>query len=98
VGRFPPAHGEAKRRRRSQIHRSVSGEQKGAAAYQANADATIRAAIAGQIQTWDDAVGAFYYALLGAHMLSSLCFALATWGRESFWDRAVAVGFVATTT
>jgi hypothetical protein len=69
-----------------------------AAAYHATADATIRAVIAGRIQTWDDAVGAFYYALLGAHLLSSLCFALATWDRESFWDRAVAIGFVATTT
>jgi hypothetical protein len=70
--------------------------KKWAAGYQATADATIRAGIAGQIQTWDDAVGAFYYALLGAHLLSALCFALATWDRESFWDRAVAVGFVAT--
>ena len=51
----------------------------------------------GQIQTWDDAVGAFYYALLGAHLLSSLCFAFATWDRESFWDLAVALGFAATT-
>ena len=71
--------------------------KKWAVAYQATADATIRTAIAGQIQTWDDAVGAFYYALLGAHLLSSLCFALATWDRESFWDRAVALGFAATT-
>jgi hypothetical protein len=71
--------------------------KKWAAAYQATADATIRTGIAGQIQTWDDAVGAFYYALLGAHLLSSLCFALATWDRENFWDRAVALGFVATT-
>jgi hypothetical protein len=71
--------------------------KKWAAAYQATADATIRAGIAGQIQTWDDAVGAFYYALLGAHLLSALCFAVATWDRENFWDRAVALGFMATT-
>ena len=71
--------------------------KKWAATYQTTADATIRAGIAGQIQTWDDAVGAFYYALLGAHLLSSLCFALATWDRDSFWDRAVALGFAATT-
>jgi hypothetical protein len=68
-----------------------------AAAYHATADATIRAGIAGRIQTWDDTVGAFYYALLGAHLLSSLCFALATWDWERFWDRAVAIGFAATT-
>jgi len=71
--------------------------KKWAAAHQASTDATIRAGIAGQIQTWDDAVGAFYYALLGAHLLSSLCFVVATWDRESFWDRAVALGFAATT-
>ena len=71
--------------------------KKWAAAYQVTADAMTRAGIAGQIQTWDDAVGAFYYALLGAHLLSSLCFALTTWDRESFWDRAVALGFAATT-
>ena len=71
--------------------------KKWAAAYQATSDVTIRAGIAGQIQTWDDAVGAFYYALLGAHLLSSLCFAFATWDRESFWNRAVALGFAATT-
>lgn len=71
--------------------------KKWAAAYQATVDATVRAAIAGQIQTWDDAVGAFYYALLGAHLLSSLCFAIATWDRDNFWDCAVAVGFAATT-
>jgi hypothetical protein len=67
-----------------------------AAAYRATADMTIRAGIARQIQTWDDLVGAFYYALLGAHLLSSLCFSLATWDRDSFWDRAVALGFAAT--
>jgi hypothetical protein len=71
--------------------------KKWAAAYQATMDATTRAAVAGQIQKWDDAVGAFYYALLGAHVLSSLCFAIATWDRESFWDRVVALGFAATT-
>jgi hypothetical protein len=70
--------------------------KKWAGAYQATTDATVRAGIAGQIQVWDDAVGAFYYALLGAHLVSALCFAIATWDRESFWDRAVAVGFAAT--
>ena len=70
--------------------------KKWAATYQASSDATIRAAIAGQIQTWDEAVGAFYYALLAAHLLSTLCFAIATWDRKSFWDRAVAIGFAAT--
>jgi hypothetical protein len=70
--------------------------KKWAAAYQATADLAIRAEIAGQIQTWDDAVGAFYYALLGAHLLSSVCFAFATWDRETFWDRAVAIGFAVT--
>jgi hypothetical protein len=70
--------------------------KKWAAAYRATADASVHAGIAGQIQAWDDAVGAFYYALLGAHLLSALCFAVATWDRESFWDRAVALGFAAT--
>lgn len=68
-----------------------------ATAYRATADAAIRAGIAGKIQVWDDAVGAFYYALLGAHLLSSLCFAWATWDRERFWNRALAFGFLATT-
>lgn len=71
--------------------------KKWASAYQATADATIRAGIARQIQTWDDAVSAFYYALLVAHLLSSLCFTVATWDRKSLWDRAVALGFAATT-
>jgi hypothetical protein len=71
--------------------------KKWSAAYQAAADERVRAAIAGQIQTWDDTVGAFYYALLGAHLLSSLCFALATWDRDSWWNRVVALGFAATT-
>lgn len=71
--------------------------KKWAAAYQAAADTSIRAGIAARIQAWDDAVGAFYYALLGAHLLSSLCFVFATWDRETFWDRAVAIGFAATT-
>jgi hypothetical protein len=71
--------------------------KKWAAAYQATAEATIRAGIAGQIQIWDDTVGAFYYALLGAHLLSSLCFVFATWDRQSFWNRAVCLGFAATT-
>lgn len=71
--------------------------KKWAAAYQSTADAMIRAGIAARIQAWDDAIGAFYFALLGAHLLSSLCFAFATWDRQNFWDRAVAIGFAATT-
>jgi len=71
--------------------------KKWAIAYKTTTDPTIRAGIARQIQTWDDAVGAFYFALLGAHLLSSLCFALATWNRKSFWDRIVAAGFAAST-
>ena len=66
-------------------------------AYETSADATVRAGIAGQIHTRDDAVEAFYYSLLGAHLLLSPCFAFATWDRESFWDRAVPLGFMATT-
>lgn len=70
--------------------------KKWAAAYQATTDPTIRAGVAGQIQAWDDAVGAFYYALLGAHLLSSLCFAIATWDQDSRWNRALTLGFAAT--
>jgi hypothetical protein len=70
--------------------------KKWAAAYQATADATIRAGIAVQIQMWEDAVGAYYYALLGAHLLSSLCFAIAAWDRDSHWNRALTLGFAAT--
>lgn len=70
--------------------------RKWATAYYSTADATIRATIAGQIQAWDDVVGALYYALLAAHLLSSLCFAIATSSEKSFWGRAITIGFAAT--
>jgi hypothetical protein len=70
--------------------------RKWAAAYLAASDVRMRAEIADQIQTWNDAVGAFYYALLGGHLLSAVCFAIATWDRERLCDRAVSLGFVAT--
>lgn len=71
--------------------------KKWSAAYQVARDPGVRAAISGRILEWDETVGAFYYALLAAHLLSSVCFALATWDRESWWNRVVALGFMATT-
>jgi hypothetical protein len=62
--------------------------------YQAAASEAIRQAIASRIQIWDESVGALYFALLGAHMLSSVCFAIATWDRDDQWNRIVALGFV----
>ena len=69
--------------------------RKWAAAYQAASTEAIRHAIAGRIQIWDDAIGAFYYALLGVCLLSSACFALACWDNDR-WNRMVAVGFAST--
>jgi hypothetical protein len=64
--------------------------------YQAAASEALRQAIGGRIQIWDDSVGALYFALLGAHLLASLCFAIALWDRENKWNRIVALGFALT--
>ncbi len=63
--------------------------------YRAASLESARQVIASRIQIWDDGIAAFYFALLGFHMLSSLCFALATWDRDK-WDVVVALGFWAT--
>jgi hypothetical protein len=62
--------------------------------YQAAVSEAIRHAIEGRIQVWDESVGALYFALLAAHLLSSLCFAIATWDRDDKWNRIVSLGFV----
>jgi hypothetical protein len=62
--------------------------------YQAASSEAIRRAIAGRIQIWDESVGALYFGLLGVHLLSSVCFATATWDRENKWNRLAALGFV----
>jgi hypothetical protein len=64
--------------------------------YQAATSEALKHAIAGRIQTWDESVGALYFALLGAHLLSSACFAIAIWDRDDKWNRIVALGFVLT--
>jgi hypothetical protein len=63
--------------------------------YRAAASETVKQAIAARIQVWDESVAAFYFALLGVHLLSSVCFAIATWNSDDKWGRVVAVGFVA---
>jgi len=67
-----------------------------AAQYQAAASDALRQAIAGRIQIWDESVGALYFALLGAHLLASVCFAIALWDRDDKWNRIVALGFALT--
>jgi hypothetical protein len=64
--------------------------------YQASASEAIKRAFLARIQIWDDSVGALYFALLGAHLLSSVCFAVATWDRDDKWNRIVALAFVLT--
>jgi len=64
--------------------------------YQAAASQVVRQTIAERIQIWDDSVGALYFGLLGAHLLSTGCFAIATWDGEGKWNRIVALGFAAT--
>lgn len=64
--------------------------------YHATTSEALKHAIAGRIQTWDESVGALYFALLGAHLLSSGCFAIATWDREDIWNQIAAMGFVLT--
>ena len=49
--------------------------------------------ITGRIQVCDESVGAIYFALLGAHLLASVCFAIATWERDDKWSLVVALGF-----
>lgn len=60
--------------------------------YRAATLESVHQVIGSRIQVWDDAIAAFYFALLGVHMLSSLCFAVATWDRDK-WDVIVALGF-----
>ncbi len=62
--------------------------------YQAAASEAIRHAIAARIQIWDESVGALYFSLLAVHLLSSVCFTIATWDRDDRWNRIVALGFV----
>jgi hypothetical protein len=45
----------------------------------------VKQAIAARIQVWDESVAAFYFALLGVHLLSSVCFAIATWNSDDKW-------------
>jgi len=66
--------------------------RKWAVEYRAATLESVRQVIGSRIQVWDDAIAAFYFALLGVHMLSSLCFAVATWDRDK-WDVIVALGF-----
>jgi hypothetical protein len=70
--------------------------RKWAVLYQAASSEGLRNAIAAQIQIWDECVGALYFGLLGVHLLSSGCFAIARWDREDKWNRIVALGFVLT--
>jgi hypothetical protein len=59
------------------------------------APSALKAAILERISVWDGAVGAFYFALLAVHMLSSICFAIAVWDRNERWSLAAALGFAA---
>lgn len=62
--------------------------------YRAAASEAIGHSFLARIQMWDESVGALYFALLGAHLFSSVCFAVATWDRDDNWNRIVALGFV----
>lgn len=66
-----------------------------AVAYRAATSETVKQAIAARIEIWDLSVAGLYFGLLGVHMLSSICFAIATWDSNDAWNRAVAVGFAA---
>jgi hypothetical protein len=68
--------------------------QSWATEYQAATSEALKREIAARIQFWDDSVTAFYFALLGVHLLASVCFALATWDKRK-WDRLAAAGFAA---
>ena len=68
--------------------------QSWAVEYQTAVSETVKHDIAARIQVWDDSVTAFYFALLGVHLLASVCFALAAWDKHT-WDRLVSAGFVA---
>lgn len=63
--------------------------------YNSAASEAIRQAVVARVQIWDDAVSALYFALLGADMLASISFAVATWDTDDRWNRIVAVGFAA---
>ena len=64
-----------------------------AAAY-ATADAAARAALIERTALWEQAVGAWYFGLLAAHLLASLCFLAAFRRREpGAWDLLAQLAF-----
>jgi hypothetical protein len=67
-----------------------------AVAYRAASSPAVQQVFADRIASWDASVGALYFALLGVHLLSSICFAIAIWDGHDIWNRLVALGFAAT--
>jgi hypothetical protein len=57
------------------------------------AEPAARSAIAARVGMWDELVGGWYFALLTAHLLTSLCFLAATSRPRDGWDRALALAF-----
>jgi hypothetical protein len=64
--------------------------------YHSAGSEALKHAIAGRIQIWNESVGALYFGLIGVSLLSSVCFAIATWDRGNKWNQIVALGFVLT--
>jgi hypothetical protein len=64
----------------------------------AAADATVRAALLERTALWEQAVGAWYFALLSAHLLASICFLAAFARREpGAWDGLAQLAFAINT-
>lgn len=52
-----------------------------------------RALLATKIETWNELVGGWYFSLLAAHLLASVCFVVAARPARDGWDRALLLAF-----
>jgi hypothetical protein len=52
-----------------------------------------RGLLAAKIETWNELVGGWYFSLLAAHLVASLCFLVAAGRSRDGWDRALAAAF-----
>lgn len=57
------------------------------------AEGAARASLGARIEAWDEFVAAWYFVLLMAHLLASLCLLATTSKPRDGWDRALAFAF-----
>jgi len=52
-----------------------------------------RGLLAAKIETWNELVGGWYFSLLAAHLVASLCFLVAARSARDGWDKVLAAAF-----